>query len=1569
MSYLKKGNRAFLNKKYAEAKKLYGKALNSVPELQRYVKFNLSLCDKRLGLGNVSLEGCHDYVKGEIPVVEINEEEIHPEKKIEIIRYSEYFDSEWYRSKYKDIRKKNADPLQHFLKNGGRERRSPGPRFDTEWYFFQYQDARESNLNPLLHFLLHGQAKGYLPLPPVTTKQWWGGLRKFIQGDVQDAHAPIEHDVLGALSRIEKSSYAVAVVIPVYNAPIELRACLNSVLRCSQEGMRVIVINDASSDPQVEDVFREFDRNLGFEFYSNEQNLGFTRTVNKGFSIAGRSDVLLLNSDTVVTPGWVRRLRLAAYSEPRVGTATPLSNNAGAFSVPTVGEKNEVPPQGLEAFSRAIAQSSLRLYPKVPTGNGFCMYIRRDCLDEIGGFDADAFPRGYGEENDFCMRAGYKGWFHIIDDATYIYHERSASFGNEKTELIKAGRSVLDERYPDYASLARAFVKSNEMETVRSQVQRASHAISRLGARVKPRVLYVLPDLSSRGGTPQTNQDLMNAISDRVETFLLKANSHYVELFFFSDGKYARLDSAPLPEPLAAFPHRSQGYDRIVANWIDTYSIELLHIRHIAWHGLGLIDVAKLSSVPVIFSFHDFYTICPTVKLLDENNNYCGGFCTATKGDCKYDLWSSDGLPFLKHGAIYEWKQVMQEALLKCDALVTTAESAKSIVLENFDMLSSVRFEVISHGRDFPEFVQDAAQADELIEPLRVIVPGNISYAKGADLIINLAKRLAGRVEFHILGRLTEGDLVDGIFEHGEYVREEFSFRVKEIRPHLGAVLSIWPETYCHTLTELWAAGIPVVGSPLGAVGERLVKTGAGWVPLDTTSEAIESVFQSILLNPSDILAKQSKVIEWQHGEGGVYNTGWMADQYHELYSEIMPASFIENAETLSTSQVTEPNSIISFREPLSPSHSAIELGTVSVIVPVHNALSDVQKCLKSVVENTFPAVDLVVIDDGSGSETAQWVKEFCSRTPHAQYHRNASAQGYTLSVNRGARMATGDVFIILNSDTILPPQWLERLVDPLLKSTNVAATGPVSNAATWQSVPHIRDADNAWANNVLPENVSVSDYDRFVQLHSLDLEASTVTLLNGFCYAVRASVFNEIGGLDEEGFPSGYGEETDFFLKIKNLGYTSLLVPNLFVFHNKSRSFGAERRKKLSAAGNEVLYARYGKESISAAANTLSECTALETLRARCAMNESKISNQKPKLRILFIMPVSAGGGGVHSVAQEAQGMTAFGHTVNIVVPQEHANSYEHYYPEICRLGVFITFSTKSELVRICKAYDVIVATHFLSIGLLKNARAQLLDRLFLYYVQDYEPWIVPESSPQFKEAFDSYTSLENVALMAKTRWICRMVENEHGVQVHKIAPSIDHSIYFPDPKKLSTLDNRPLTISAMIRPKTPRRGAQATINVLKELHEEFGVHVRIEIFGCIDKELNRLEGVDDFPLTNCGVLTREGVANLLRRSDLFVDMSSYQAFGRTAVEAMACGAAAVIPESGGGDEYSWAGHAALPVPTGDWPLASQKISLLVRDRRDLALRQQLGKSISSQFSIEKASASILSLIERHVV
>ena len=585
-----------------------------------------------------------------------------------------------------------------------------------------------------------------------------------------------------------------------------------------------------------------------------------------------------------MTPRWLDNLRLAAYSGESVATATPFSDNAGAFSAPRVNEANAL-PRGISQndYARCVTRASERLYPATPTGNGFCMYVRRAVIDEVGDFDAVSFPRGYGEENDFCIRATRAGWTHVIDDATLIYHLRSASFGSERGALVRAGRSIIDERYPEYTAAVRAFLADPQVNRARSNVGEAG--VPTAGdPPVRPRVLFVIS--TTTGGTPQTNGDLMSALRDRYEPYLLVCDSRTVELFAVDGDDTRSLASVELKRRILPFPHTSGEYDALVHGFLIEHSIELVHIRHIGWHSVNLPAACKHLGIPVVFSFHDFYTICPTIKLLDENLVHCGGVCTSTPGRCRPELWHEDDMPGLKHNAVRSWQRMMRAMLGSCDLFVTTSQSGLAQMISKYSELAD-RCRVIPHGRDLT-FERLAPEQINQDHPIRVLVPGNIGVPKGALLLEELiALDTEERFEFHVLGRTSIKD-VRGFVLHGTYERDEFAGRVRAIKPTFGLILSIWPETHCHTLTELWSCGLATAALEYGAVAERIRKHGGGWLVRHGDAAYIYGELKRISEDQGQYEQRLSAVHAWQRGAGEVENTAWMADQYDALYRGLL---------------------------------------------------------------------------------------------------------------------------------------------------------------------------------------------------------------------------------------------------------------------------------------------------------------------------------------------------------------------------------------------------------------------------------------------------------------------------------------------------------------------------------------------------------------------------------------------------------------------------------------------------------------------------------------------------------
>src|SRR5699024_10554590 len=139
-------------------------------------------------------------------------------------------------------------------------------------------------------------------------------------------------------------------------------------------------------------------RETNIKILENEENIGFSATVNRGIALSDENDVILLNSDVLVTPEWVEKLIKCAYSDAGIATVTPLSNNASICSVPVSNQNNPLPDNmTLEEYAVEIERTSLKSYPSIPMAVGFCMYIKRSVIKEVGLFDSAAFGLGYGE--------------------------------------------------------------------------------------------------------------------------------------------------------------------------------------------------------------------------------------------------------------------------------------------------------------------------------------------------------------------------------------------------------------------------------------------------------------------------------------------------------------------------------------------------------------------------------------------------------------------------------------------------------------------------------------------------------------------------------------------------------------------------------------------------------------------------------------------------------------------------------------------------------------------------------------------------------------------------------------------------------------------------------------------------------------------------------------------------------------------------------------------------------------------------------------------------------------------
>jgi GT2 family glycosyltransferase len=261
-----------------------------------------------------------------------------------------------------------------------------------------------------------------------------------------------------------------AVVIPAYNAAAELDRCLQTVRATVPLETEVLIIDDASPDPAVDELLRIWRDRAGprWRLLRNRENLGFVGTANRGMRETA-TDVVLLNADTEVTPGWLQGLARCLIADAAIATATPWTNNGEIASLPLFCTANPPPPDP-NAVAAAIAAAGEPVYPELPTAVGFCMAVSRRAIDRIGLFDEKRFGRGYGEENDYSIRAHAAGMRNVLCDDVYVVHLGGRSFGPLGLRPGEESMQRLLALHPGYLALVQEFIAADPLAARRSEV-------------------------------------------------------------------------------------------------------------------------------------------------------------------------------------------------------------------------------------------------------------------------------------------------------------------------------------------------------------------------------------------------------------------------------------------------------------------------------------------------------------------------------------------------------------------------------------------------------------------------------------------------------------------------------------------------------------------------------------------------------------------------------------------------------------------------------------------------------------------------------------------------------------------------------------------------------------------------------------------------------------------------------------------------------------------------------------------------------------------------------------------
>jgi GT2 family glycosyltransferase/glycosyltransferase involved in cell wall biosynthesis len=614
-------------------------------------------------------------------------------------------------------------------------------------------------------------------------------------------------------------SQIIDVVIPVYAGYDETLRCLASVLSTTERSeAQIVVVFDAGPDPALLEQLRHLSRDASITLLENSSNLGFPASVNRGMSLHPDRDVVLLNSDTEVFGDWLRRLKRAAAQASDIATVTPLGE-ANSLTDYLQSEPRAASRPASSEIDRVAREVNTGRIVDIPIGVGFCLYIKRTCLDQTGYFDEISFLHGYGEENDFCMRAHALGWRHVAAADVYVHHLQGKSFGRNKEILLARNRHALNLLYPGYEKAIADFSKADPLLSARRNID-----IRRLLLDAGKAVLLVTLDLP--GGVERHVQE---------RRLKLRTAGHMVVILKGCEGR-ARADQVTLTAEhlgLSNLAFRTPEDADLLRNTLHDLGLSHIELHHFLGLPPSVLTMILELDVGLDVYIHDYSWICPRLTLLGGDGMYCGEPPVAECENCirthgtELDVSLSTAALRLRSARLFA----------KADQIIAPSVDASDRIMRHFPGLH-VKTVAWEQAPPAAGWMPRAAQRASVI---RVAMIGAISIQKGHHLLLACARDAVQRnlgLEFVVVGYTYDDEplLETGrVFITGPYEEAEVSALLEREQCHVAFFASVTPETWCYSLTHAMDHRLPILAFNHGAIAERLLRyPAAKLMPLST---------------------------------------------------------------------------------------------------------------------------------------------------------------------------------------------------------------------------------------------------------------------------------------------------------------------------------------------------------------------------------------------------------------------------------------------------------------------------------------------------------------------------------------------------------------------------------------------------------------------------------------------------------------------------------------------------------------------------------------------------------------
>jgi GT2 family glycosyltransferase len=653
------------------------------------------------------------------------------------------------------------------------------------------------------------------------------GLEAVIEG------LPLDPRYLAPPAALPRSSARITIILPVHNAFHLLAEALDRVARHTDLPWHLVLIDDASTDARVRPFLRDWaaHRANRVTLVELDENHGFVGAVNRGFAEAETREghIVLLNSDAMVPEGWASRLIAPIEADPKVGSVTPMSNDAEIFSVPNICQPAKL-TTGLVDRIDAVARGfglPPRL-PSAPTGVGFCMAMARGWFDRVPRFDT-AFGRGYGEEVDWCQKVRKAGGRHVAVGNLFVEHRGGQSFGGElKEDLVLRANAMIARRYPAYDVEVQAFIGRDPLRTPRLAL-----AIARAGYLSAESLPLFMAHSLGGGADHALEVEIAARTAQGLYALVLRVGGRdrwQIEVHgpggvvSGTTGEIAHIHRllAPVPALRIVYSCGVEDHDPL------TLPRALLSLRR-----PGSDDTLEAR-------VHDYFMISPSYCLLASDGCYRGPVL-ADDPNPAHIYKGRDG----RTVPLATWQAEWGAFLDACHEITVFSETSRAQITATYPHLTDR-----VHHRPHAMIASIRAVAPPADGARTIGVLGNLNRQKGAGVLRDIGEKLLryGGPRFVHFGNIDPAFSVPPTVKlHGSYVQTDIPYLAERYGVSAWVVPSIWPETFSFVTHEMLATGLPVYGFAIGAQGEALTRAPNGLpIPFDPDADHAQVILDAI---------------------------------------------------------------------------------------------------------------------------------------------------------------------------------------------------------------------------------------------------------------------------------------------------------------------------------------------------------------------------------------------------------------------------------------------------------------------------------------------------------------------------------------------------------------------------------------------------------------------------------------------------------------------------------------------------------------------------------------------------